>query len=137
MLAGCQGMSNQDAGVLTGAVAGGLIGNTVGQGSGQAFAIAAGALAGAVIGGSIGRSMDEADRMRMYMALENNRIGQPAYWSNEHSHVAYEVVPVRNVSYHGNAYCREYRTVARIGGKRENVYGTACRMPDGSWKAVN
>ena len=137
VLVGCQGMNNQDVGVMTGAVAGGLIGSTVGQGSGQAFAIAAGAIAGAMIGGSIGRSMDEADRMRMFMALENNRIDEPAYWSNEHTHVAYEVIPVRNVRIHGNEYCREYRTIARIGGRKEHVYGTACRQPDGSWRAVS
>ena len=31
---------------------------------------------------------------------------------------------------------REYRTTADIGGKQEQMYGTACRQPDGSWKAV-
>jgi surface antigen len=29
--------------------------------------------------------------------------------------------------------CREYTIDAVIGGKREKVYGTACRQPDGSW----
>lgn len=34
---------------------------------------------------------------------------------------------------HGR-YCREYQTTATIGGKRERLYGTACMMPDGSWR---
>jgi surface antigen len=134
-LVGCQ--NNQDTGTLAGAVAGGLLGSTVGGGSGKVLAIAAGTIAGAVIGGSIGKSMDDADRMRMNQALENNRPGQPAYWRNADTGTAYEVVPTKNVSYEGNDYCREYRTTANIGGKKQNMYGTACRQPDGSWKAVS
>jgi surface antigen len=135
-LVGCQNMSNQDVGVLSGAVAGGLLGSTIGGGGGRVLAIAAGTIAGAVIGGSIGKSMDNTDRMRMNQALENNRPGQPAYWRNRNSGTAYEVVPTRNVSVRGNEYCREYRTTANIDGRKQNVYGTACRQPDGSWQAV-
>lgn len=136
-LISCANMSNQDAGVLTGAVAGGLLGSTIGQGSGQILAIAAGSVAGAMIGGAIGKNMDDTDRMRMNQALESNSVGQPAYWRNEHTGTHYRVTPTRNVNYHGNRYCREYRTVADIGGKKREVYGTACRQPDGAWKAVN
>lgn len=130
-------MSNQDAGVMTGAIAGGLLGSTIGKGGGQALAIAAGAMAGAIIGGNIGRNMDENDRYRMNQALEGNAIGQPAYWSNSHSGCNYTVIPVRNVSVGDNQYCREYRTTAIIAGKKQQMYGTACRQPDGSWQAVN
>lgn len=136
-LTACSTMTNQDAGVLTGAVAGGLLGSTVGKGSGQVLAIAAGTVAGAIVGGSIGRSMDEADRMKMDRALENNSVGQPAYWHNSRTGAAYRVTPVRNVHYHGNPYCREYRTTADIGGRQQQIYGTACRQPDGSWKNVS
>jgi surface antigen len=130
-------MSNQDVGVLTGGVAGGLLGSTIGGGSGKILAVAAGTIAGAIIGGSVGRNMDENDRMRMNMALDNNSVGQPTYWRNSHSGANYEVVPVKNVTYKGNQYCREYRTVAKIAGKRQQMYGTACRQPDGTWKAVS
>lgn len=30
-------------------------------------------------------------------------------------------------------YCREYQTVGMIGGRQQNLYGTACLQPDGSW----
>lgn len=136
-LISCSNMSNQDAGVLTGAVAGGLLGSTIGHGSGQMIAIAAGTMAGAYIGGAIGRNMDQTDRLRMNRALEQNNIGQPAYWHNDESGANYEVVPTRNVTREGNRYCREYRTVANIGGRKQQVYGTACRQPDGSWQAVS
>jgi surface antigen len=136
-LVGCQNMSKQDVGVLTGGVAGGLLGSTIGQGSGKILAVAAGTIAGAIIGGAIGKNMDDTDKLKMNRALDNNPVGQPAYWRNANTGTAYEVVPTRNVTYQGNEYCREYRTVANIGGKKQQVYGTACRQPDGSWQAVS
>src|SRR3990167_1974370 len=135
-LAGCANMSKQDAGFLTGGLAGGLIGSTVGGGSGKVMAIAAGTVAGALIGSSIGKDMDDNDRIRMQHALESNAVGQPAYWSNPNTGANYRVVPVKNVTHRGNKYCREYRTTADIAGKQQQMYGTACRQPDGSWKVV-
>lgn len=131
------GCTNQDVGTVTGGVAGGLLGSQFGGGTGKLLAVGVGTLAGALIGGAIGRSMDDVDRMKMSHALESNNVGQPAYWRNQRTGASYTVVPVRNVSYHGNAYCREYRTTAIVAGKKEQVYGTACRQPDGSWKMVS
>lgn len=135
-LISCSNMTNQDVGTVSGAVAGGLLGSTVGQGGGQMVAIAAGTLVGAYLGGSIGKSMDAQDRMKMNSALESNNVGQPAYWNNNSTGTSYQVTPVKNVEVSGNKYCREYRTVADIAGKKQQMYGTACRQPDGSWKAV-
>jgi surface antigen len=136
-LTACENMSKQDVGVLSGGVIGGLVGSQFGQGGGQILAIGAGAAAGALIGGAIGKNMDETDRLRMNQALENNNIGQPAYWKNSRTGTNYTVVPTHNVTVHGNRYCREYRTVANIGGRNQQIYGTACRQPDGAWKVVN
>jgi surface antigen len=136
-LLGCQSMSNQDVGVLTGGVAGGLLGSTIGGGTGKILAVAAGTIAGAMIGGALGKNMDDTDRLKMDQALDNNAIGAPTYWKNANSGTTYEVVPTRNVHVRGHRYCREYRTSAIIGGKQQQVYGTACRRPDGSWKAVS
>jgi surface antigen len=135
-LVGCQNMSNQDVGVITGGVAGGLLGSTIGGGSGKILAMAAGTIAGAMIGGSIGKNMDANDRMRMNAALDGNSVGQPAYWQNQRSGATYRVTPVKNVNVNGNRYCREYRTTVDIAGKKQQMYGTACRQPDGTWKAV-
>jgi surface antigen len=136
-LIGCQSLSNQDVGVLSGGIAGGLIGSTVGGGTGKILAVAAGTIAGAIIGGSIGKSMDAADRAHANRALDNQPIGKPAYWHNAETGAEYEMVPTKNVSVGDNQYCREYRTVANIAGKKQQVYGTACRQPDGTWQAVN
>jgi surface antigen len=128
---------NEDVGTVTGAVAGGLLGSMVGQGNGQVLAIGVGALTGAYLGNQIGKSMDEQDRMRMNAALTNNSVGEPAYWRNAKNGASYKVVPKKNVTVSGNKYCREYQTTATINGKQQQMYGTACRQPDGSWKAVN
>src|SRR5579871_1201315 len=131
-LVGCAEMTNQDVGTITGGVAGGLIGSTVGKGSGRVLAIAAGTLAGAYLGGAVGKSMDDTDRMKMNQALERNNLDQPAYWHNGNTGADYQVVATRNVEVEGNRYCREYRTTANIGGRKQQMYGTACRQPDGS-----
>lgn len=142
-IAGCSsnhtgdGMAKQDVGVLSGGVIGGLLGSRFGGGTGQLAATAAGAVAGAFIGGAIGRNMDETDQLKMSKSLENNPVGKPAYWQNEKTGASYTVTPVKNVNYSGNPYCREYRSVANIGDKRQQVYGTACRQPDGAWKVEN
>jgi surface antigen len=136
-LTGCQNMSKQDVGTITGGVAGGLLGSQFGKGSGQLLAIGAGTLAGAYIGGAVGKSMDETDRLKMSQALESNPTGKPAYWTNQNSGTSYTVTPTQNVTIDGNPYCREYRTTANVAGKNQQVYGTACRQPDGSWKIVN
>lgn len=136
-LVGCSNMSKQDIGTVSGGVIGGLVGSQFGQGGGQLLAVGVGALAGAYIGGAIGKNMDDTDKLKMNRALENNAVGQPAYWQNQKSGTNYTVVPTKNVEVDGNKYCREYRTVANIAGKKQQVYGTACRQPDGSWKAVS
>mgnify|MGYP000875724042 CR=1 FL=1 len=136
-LLGCSDMTKQDVGTLTGGVAGGLLGSQFGGGSGKLLAVGAGALAGAFIGGAIGKNMDETDKLKMNQALESNQVGQPAYWQNQKTGTNYTVVPTRNVTVDGNQYCREYRSTANVAGKNQQVYGTACRQPDGSWKVVN
>jgi surface antigen len=136
-LVGCSNMSKQDMGTMGGAVAGGLIGSRFGQGGGKILAVGIGSIAGALVGSAVGKSMDDTDRLKMNQALESNNVGQPAYWQNQKTGTAYTVVPTKNVAVQGNKYCREYRSTANVAGKNQQVYGTACRQPDGSWKIVN
>ena len=136
-LAGCADMTKQDVGTVSGGVIGGLVGSQFGKGGGQLLAIGAGAVAGAVIGNAIGKNMDETDRLKMNQALDNNSVGQPAYWRNQKTGTSYTVVPTQNVTVDGNQYCREYRSTANVAGKKQQVYGTACRQADGTWKMVS
>jgi len=35
------------------------------------------------------------------------------------------------------SFCREYTSMAEVGGKSETAYGRACRQDDGSWKIAS
>jgi surface antigen len=137
VLAACStAPSKQDQGVIIGALAGGILGHQVGGGSGQVLATMIGAVAGAAIGGSIGRSMDETDRLNAAMTLENVRTGVSSSWVNPDTGYEYVMTPTQTYD-SGTGPCREYTLDAQIGGKTEQVYGTACRQADGSWKIVD
>jgi surface antigen len=136
LLAACSNVpTKENQGVLIGAIAGGILGNQVGGGSGRVLATMAGTMAGAMIGGSIGRTMDDNDRMNTSAALENVRTGVPTTWVNPDTGYEYAVTPTNTYS-NGSGPCREYTLDATIGGKTEQIYGTACRQPDGSWLVV-
>ncbi|MDT8318895.1 MAG: RT0821/Lpp0805 family surface protein [Xanthomonadales bacterium] len=128
--------TKQDQGVLIGAIAGGILGHQVGGGSGRVVATMLGTVAGAAIGGSIGRSMDDTDQMRTAATLENVRTGVPSSWVNPDTGYAYTVTPT-NTYDAGTGPCREYVLDAQIGGRTEQIYGTACRQADGSWLVVD
>jgi surface antigen len=124
----------EQSGMVIGGILGGVLGNQVGGGTGRTVATIAGALAGAAIGGAVGHSMDENDRMHTAQALENVRTGVPTSWHNPDTGNNYTVVPTRTIEEPSGQPCREYTVDAVIGGRKEKVYGTACRQPDGSWK---
>lgn len=136
-LAGCATPPTQEqTGMVIGGILGGVLGSHVGGGSGRTTATIVGAIAGAVIGGAVGRSMDESDRLKTAHALETVRTGVPTQWRNPDTGNYYTVVPTKTIE-RAEGPCREYTVDAVIGGKRETVYGTACRQPDGSWRVVS
>ncbi|WP_455235280.1 RT0821/Lpp0805 family surface protein [Thiogranum longum] len=129
---------NEQAGMVVGGVLGGLLGSEYDDhhGHGRTAAIILGTLAGAAIGGAIGRSMDDTDRLKTAHALENVRTGVPSTWRNPDTGNAYAVTSTRTFETAGGP-CREYTIDAQIGGRTEQVYGTACRQADGSWRVQN
>lgn len=133
-LSGCA-TSREESGALTGAALGAALGSTMGEGSGKALAIFIGAVAGSSIGSTMGRYMDEQDRIRTSMIMENNRSHQATSWRNPDTGNNYTVTPVKTYSM-SEGPCREFTLDAYIGGKVEALYGTACRQQDGSWKMV-
>ncbi len=136
-LAACATPPTQEqAGMVIGGVLGGVLGSQVGGGSGRTTATILGAIAGAAIGGAVGRSMDDNDRRKTAHALETVRTGVPTQWRNPDTGNQYTVVPTKTVE-RAEGPCREYSVDAVIGGKRDTVYGTACRQADGSWKVVS
>lgn len=136
-LAGCQDMTKQDMGVIGGGAIGGLLGSQFGKGSGQVLAAVGGTILGAAIGGLIGRNMDKTDQLEMQQALESQRTNTTKTWHNPDQNAVYHVTPKKTYYRRSGTPCREYYMTANIGGKKEQVYGTACRQSDGSWKIVN
>jgi surface antigen len=118
-----------------GGAAGGLLGSRIGRGDGRTAATIGGAIVGVLVGGSIGRSMDSVDHECVEQALERGEVNRVVTWENPDGR-AYEVRPVRVFQDRSGRQCREYVTTARIDGRPEQVYGVACRQPDGSWQLV-
>lgn len=135
VLTACGPVNNEGVGTITGGVVGGLLGSQFGGGAGQVAAAAGGALLGAYLGGRIGKYMDKQDRLEMQHALETAPVGQSVAWKNPDNGNQYRVKPTRTY-YKQQQPCREYTTEAIIGGKKETIYGKACRQADGSWKVA-
>ena len=129
-------LSRELIGGVVGGAAGGVIGNQVGKGAGRTAATIGGIVVGALVGASIGRSMDNVDQRCVGYALEHAPDKRRVAWSNAENGYDYTVEPTRTFERDGR-YCREYQTTATIDGRRQNVYGTACRQSDGTWQLVN
>jgi surface antigen len=131
------GRCNRDViGAVIGGAAGGAIGSQVGKGSGKTVATIGGTIIGVLIGGAIGRSMDGADHACLAQTLEQAPAQHAVMWSNpDGGH--YRVVPLEGYEDSEGRVCRDYRTTATIEGRQQQIYGTACRQPDGSWQRVS
>ena len=124
-------------GGLAGAATGAIIGSNIGKGKGRYAGIEVGTLLGAVVGHGIGASLDRADQLYLQRTsittLESNPTGVSSSWTNPDSGHSGTITPIRTYE-QGGRYCREYNQHIQIGGKTQSGYGTACRMPDGSWE---
>lgn len=132
-LASCRTQSQ--SGAVLGAGAGALAGAAVAHG--HAGGAILGGVLGALLGSELGRQMDELDELRLSRSLETTPTYQPANWVNPDTGGTYTVVPTRTFARDEGVPCREFRMTADVGTKAEEVYGTACRQPDGSWKIVD
>jgi len=131
-----QNRPNEGSGMIIGGIIGGIIGHDIGRGHGRTMATVIGSMIGTSIGGNIGRIMDENDRLKVAHSLETIRTGVSTKWQNPDTGYLYKVVPTRTYQL-GKQPCREYQVDATIGGKPEQIFGTACRQADGSWKVKN
>lgn len=120
--------------MVIGGLLGGVVGSQFGQGSGRTAAVILGTLAGVAVGGAVGRSMAERDRQMTAQTLESVRTGVSSQWANPDTGYRYIVTPTRTYG-SDDGPCREYQVNAVIGGRTEQMVGTACRQADGSWRA--
>jgi surface antigen len=93
-------------------------------------------MTGTVVGGSIGRSMDETDRLRTGQTLETVHTGVSSSWHNPRTGNDFTVVPTSTYET-STGPCRQYSMDAVVEGRKQKVYGTACRQSDGTWRMSN
>lgn len=141
LLAGCgpNGPTHQDTGMVLGGVAGGVVGNQIGKGRGNVLATVAGAVVGGVIGSEVGRNLDERDRQLAmeaeYDALERGQSGVSRKWRNPDNGRYGEITPSKPYK-RGEEDCRDYTHTIYIDARPQQMRGTACRNPDGTWQNV-
>lgn len=142
LLAGCATDygPKQGAGGLLGGIGGAVAGAQFGKGRGQLVGVGVGTLLGAMIGTEVGKSLDRADyaymqRTQQY-SFERVPSGYATNWRNPDSGHYGAVTPLAAYQTPGGQYCREFHQSVIVGGQHQEAYGTACRMPDGSWRVV-
>jgi surface antigen len=122
----CETPSGQGAAI--GGGGGAIIGGLAGGGTGALI----GAAAGGLLGYGAGKVVEQRDRERAAIALEQDREYQ---WRNSEGNT-YRVVP-GPTHYYSGRQCRDFRMFADIDGRPQEVRGTACRRPDGSWEQIS
>ena len=133
LLSSCETTTHAQQGEIIGGVIGGVVGSQIGEGRGKTAAIIVGTIAGAMIGRHVGQTMDDTDRMKTAQALNTSRTGVGTTWVNPDNGNTYTVTPTETFETNQGP-CREFRLDARVGDDpNEEVYGTACLQPDGSW----
>ncbi len=137
LLAGCgpnSYLNDQNVGAVLGGVGGGVVGNQIGSGTTRTVATIAGTLVGAGIGGAIGHSMDQVDRAKMAQGLSTTPNNQTTQWQSNGTN--YAVTPTNTYQNQNGQTCRNFNTTANINGQMQQITGTACRLPNGSWQIV-
>jgi hypothetical protein len=82
-----------------------------------------------------GRSMDVIDLGCVSRVLEYAPDRQTIRWYGAgHDGLAFALTPLATFERNG-LFCRDYRAVASRDGEDRQNYGTACRQPDGLWRA--
>jgi surface antigen len=114
---------------VTGAVGGAVIANRTSTPENRDIATIFGAIAGGIIGTAVGSSIDNGDRACIGHSLELVPVGHPVYWNNPRSHVAWRVVPLRDLS----PVCREFHVYRDYYGRRSVERVVACRRNRGAW----
>lgn len=133
-LGGCATGGRQQTGAALGAGAGALAGAAIGHG--HATGTILGGVLGALLGSEMGRQMDQLDEARLSRSLETTPTARPVSWVNPDTGSAYTVTPTRSYQRDTGMPCREFRMLADVGTEKQEVFGTACRQADGSWKVV-
>jgi surface antigen len=142
-LGACENAGTKEtAGTLVGAGLGGLAGSFIGSGAGRAAAIAGGVIIGGLIGNQIGRHLDNQDRAYAQQTAQRTMASTPtgtsSSWRNPESGNSGTVTPTTDTYTGPNGRtCRDFNhTITLANGQQDNVKGTMCMNPNGSWETI-
>jgi surface antigen len=144
-LAGCSTydrMSRKEqTGTVVGAGGGALIGQAFGSSTGgKLLGAAIGGVAGALVGQQVGKYLDNRDQQTMQTtanrALETAPTNDRVAWNNPDTGHSGYFTPTRTYTGANGQPCRDYTQTVLIEGREEQVHGTACREPDGTWRII-
>jgi surface antigen len=132
----CRGSNN---GAILGGAIGGVTGAVIGANASHHHpweAATGGSILGVLLGSAIGHAVDAGDQYCTTQAVVMAPIGQPVYWVNPATGMQYQIAPTRQYQQWGTT-CRDYQASAVINGRWQQIHGTACLQPDGSWQMVS
>lgn len=123
LVAGCGGIGGgTESGVVPAAVA------PIGEVQGSRV--------GTQIGATLSRRQIRTAKDAEYQALEYSRAGQKVTWQSRFSDTRGEISVGQG--YQVNRLdCREYTHTIFVGGRAQVARGTACRLPEGTWRIVS
>jgi surface antigen len=110
----------------------GALSSEIGAGKPRRATVGGGVL-GTLVGAELGRTMDEADQVCVAQALEYAPDRALVVWA-VHDGEQLTIAPETTFEREGG-WCRTYRVSADVDGRRTTTLGTACRGPDGMWRA--
>jgi len=132
------------AGALGGGAMAGLACSPLGKGSGTTAIVGACTLLGGIAGLLMGQQYSQQQRVAQayQQAPRVPAMRQPAYQQPAYQQPPYEsegelkLGPTFSNQSTGE-YCREFQHRAKVSGKLQQVYGTACQQADGTWKVIS
>jgi surface antigen len=83
------------------------------------------------------RGISRADEICFSQSFEHVPDRTIIAWSSPKPTVRFSVIPMRTLRTSDGRFCREYAAKATVNGHAADVYGTACRQPDGDWYLVD
>jgi surface antigen len=121
----------------------GLACSPLGKGNGKTAIVGACSMLGGIAGLLMGNQYSQQQQVaRAYQAPRVPTMRQPAYQQPAYQQPPYEEEGQLSLGQsfsnpNTGELCREFQHRAKVGGRIQQVYGTACQQRDGTWKVVS
>jgi surface antigen len=121
------------AGALGGGAISGLACSQLGKGNGKTAIVGACSMLGGITGLLMG--LQYSQQRQVAQAYQNPRVPLQQPQAMQDEGVLRMGKTFSDPS--TGEYCREFQHTAKVSGKTQKLYGTACQQPDGTWKVIS